>query len=468
MKSLFLAVCVGLLFLSCSMNPVIQNPATENSSTRIRASGEPVAVRGELGSGYVVARSSAREVSSASSSVTAVARIPVVAGAPDLNRMTKTPIAADGSFTVNVTPDADEFDLFLLVNENATSLEEKAAGFLAMKSASGSELVSIPLDFLKRDLDFGTLNSDGKDAVSTSSLESEQDAFNMSFDELLETSYMNSLYKAAENDYVNHDLVTNEWYRYVYGQSFAGPLGAAEGTFSSAESILATRRYSIGVTVLDPVGYTPEQVVSKSVSLEVVPPEEIAIPLSTDTFGPSNPLSSSAPPSSFVVRQTQPSALPDGFTSGCEIGGSVRDPLDGGLWHVKVSGVEKALFDMDPAVSFTPQGRFMFYVPSFGVETDASGLVTAVTLNWLAWDPPSGQYRPVSDLSTFLRVGSGWMIGLNASSPETHEYFDKGTRVTQFAHKWYISNPPSDGLLLNMVTTGYAIAGFSFAFSLVQ
>jgi hypothetical protein len=433
-----------------------------------RKSGQPATISGKLGTGYTAARSLPRG-GTAPAAVTAVICIPVRNGMPDFSSLIKTPVAADGSFQLDVTPgSADEMDVFLLVNENATTLEEKCAGPVVIKSASGSELVGIPLDFLTRGLDFGTVTTSGSDAVSSNSLESEQGAFSLTFDQLLETAYVGSLYKMARNDYVNRDPLTHQWFRYSYGQTFGGALSDAVNAPTTAASILAHQSYSFGVMALDPAGHTPDEVVSGTVNVEIVPPEPICIPASSDSFGPTSPLSSTHPLSSFVVSKTDPSALPTGYTSGYGIGGSILHPLNAGFWTVNVDRVEKALFDMDAAVSFTPQGQFMFYVPSFRIETDGSGRVTAVDLTWLAWDPPRSAYRTVTNLSTFARLGAGWALGLNSQSPETHEYIDRGTHVTSFAHNWYVSNPPPDGVLLDMVTTAYAIAGFSFGFSLNQ
>lgn len=455
------AIILGAFF-SCAL--------LTGDSSNSGDSPEVVHFTGTLGSGFQSTRDGHRSIAGA---ISGIAAIPVIAGSAKVNESTVATISEDGTFDAAPEREPDAAYLLLLTNSGSTSLEGKASSFIALQSALPQRnLVLFPTGENTTSVDFGSVAFDGDIARSERSLETLHDKFALELDDLIELTYWNSLYMGAKNEYVNRNLQTNQWYRFSYGQNFHGPLSAADNKTSNAADIFSIKRYSISLEVLDPEDFTPQDVITNTVALELVPPETVTIPISGETFSTAIPLSTDRlfQWSGFVLNETPSASLPGGFTLGLSLGGSVAEPLSGGLWRVRIAGTGKevALFDIDAAVAFSAEDVFLFYVPAFKIETDGSGLVTAVSLDWLAWDSATGNYRKVEDLTSFITIGSGWMLGLHNSDNTIHEYFDKQGRVTQFERKWYLGAYPGDGTTLASLTTAYAIAGFSFGFILDQ
>jgi len=162
-----------------------------------RVSGDPVAITGKLGTEFDprVSASNLLVARSIASAVSGIASIPLIAGNANITETITTDVSSDGTFTVNLQPDSGESYLLLLINSYATFLGDKCAGVLALRSGASSDLVALPLDLAKRDLDFGTVSLSGDAAIASTSLESQQENFDLTFDQLFEAVIRGNLYK---------------------------------------------------------------------------------------------------------------------------------------------------------------------------------------------------------------------------------------------------------------------------------
>ena len=469
MVVLIIASILCPALIGCSASVAQSGPSTDPEAGSLT-------ITGRLGSGFSVARRSTGSRSIAGA-VSHIASIPVIAGSPDLGQVQNTAIASNGSFSVALTPQANASTLLLLVNEHATTLEEKAVGFASLKSDNGADLLLFPFDLASRSMDFGTLNLSNGMAVSSSSLESQQDAFTLAFDELLQTAYHDNLFKCVKNQYVNTSPDSYKGYWVRTRCKFESQLELATNEWNPISSWTWTPGFNVRIDVTDPDGYQFQDVADGIVDLEVVPPQTFTIPTVSGpplVISPSNPVLASMafgdtykrPNASLWVMNDPASPGTEGFLF--EFDG--EENLVNGNWKMNLvrggTRTELALFDMQSIVPFTADGSFIYYLPSVRAVTDASGKITRIDMTWFAWNPFMNMYERVTDMSTFMRLVRNFNLTITDYTTD-EESFVNMLAMTP-AKKWYIGNTiPPGGLETVAIGAGYEIAGVEYGFRLM-
>ena len=460
----FITICSGTFF-GCA-------PATDNPS----GSDGIVTITGRLGTGLSVSRGGINGKSIAGA-VSHIAAIPVIAGSPDLGQVQTTPVAVDGSFNVELTPQANVSTLLLLVNDDAATLEEKAVGFASLKSTNGADLVLFPFDLASRSMDFGTLNLANGMVVSSKSLESQQDAFTLAFDEILQTAYHDNLFKCIKNLYVNSDPNIFKGYWERTRCRFESKLELATNTWNSISSWQYTPGFNMRIDVANPDEYQFQDIANGVVDIEVVPPQTFTIPIVSGpplVISPDNPILSSmafgtvySRPNASLWIEADP-ASPAGNAYLFEFDG--EEDLIGGNWKMNLirgsTKTELALFDMQSIDPFTADGSFIYYLPTIRVITEASGRVSRIDMAWFAWNPFMAMYERVTDMSTFMRLAQTFSLTITDWSTNEEMFIASLAMVP--TKNWYIGETiPSGGLKLGGVGAGFTIASVEYGFRLL-
>jgi len=448
-----------------------------------RDPGEPMTIRGVLGAGFRAATTDGKASRSIGSAVTHIGSIPIIAGSVDIGQMQGVPIGDDGAFNITVTPGGDESDMLLLYNPTATALEEKAAGFVSLRAADGADLVVFPLFSARRDLDFGSVDLAEGIAVSQESLESQEDSFSLSFDQLMETAYHDNLFKHVKNLYVNRDRATGQEYIERTQNYFTEAIASAQNAWLPVETWAHTSGFNIRIDAFSPSDHDYDDVVSGVVDIEIVPPTGLTVKNTAPpvAFSPDSPLSLA------YLRSTQGgyapwiAPLPEGTPGSYIVGFDCEEDPPNGVWRVNAvragGRAEKALFDMEAASPFTPapERAFMYYIPSIMLSVGADGRLAAVDLRWYAWNPAVRAYGAIGDLTTFLRLAQAFTTTItkkkdNGDGTFTYNYANENwNNVTRFvpAGACFVgSTAPEGELLVERIDIVYQIAGVLYRFTL--
>ena len=471
----FIIICSAVL-VGC---PV----PTDTSITSTTIGDGTVTISGKLGTGLSVSRGGVGSRSIAGA-VSHIAAIPVIAGSPDLGQVQTTPVAIDGSFNVELTPQTNVSTLLLLVNDDAATLEEKAVGFASLNSTNGADLVLFPFDMASRSMDFGTLNLADGMAVSSKSLESQQDAFTLEFDELLQTAYHDNLFKHIKNQYVNTNHQTGEEYWERTLCYFTGDIADSENKWNSISSWVHTPGFNMKIEITSPQSYSYQDIVNRIVDIEMVPPQTFTL---KGAYSPPIVISSESPLLASLAFQTnvvEASASPylNEFPDWYGKTGYVfefygNEELINGKWKMNLlrggARTELALFDMQAASSFTADGSFIYYMPSIRIITDSNRRVSRIDIAWYAWNPFMCTYERLTDLSAFMRLSNGFSFCISKMRTDAQgknyndvEYLPASLQMVP-TRNWYLgSTVPQGGTDISWVNTLFIIAGVEYTFTL--
>lgn len=370
--------------------------------------------------------------------------------------------------------------MLLLTNDQATTLEEKAIGFITLSSAKGADLLLYPFDLASRDLDFGVVNMVDGTPTGTNNLESYKDAFTEDFNKILETAYHDNLFKDIKNQYVNTDrdfgIGAFERTRCYFNAS----LSDATTDWLDLEKWQHVGYSNMRIDVISPAGYSYDDIKNGVVDIELIPPQKITVLTSPPTvFDQSNPILTS------MIFGNSPI---QGGGLNCDIGAyfdnrtgytlefSCNELLQDGVWRMNlIKGTTKneiALFDLQSASPFDKNGSFLYYMPRFKVNTDQNSKITSIDLLWYAWNPFVKEYERVINFSTFDRLISGGRMVTIAhylsNNDSKEELFPNSITHCEPLQNWYIGDVvPSDGTSVQWIDVWYMIAGVEYKFSIM-
>jgi len=349
------------------------------------------------------------------SGVDQVIAIPMERGALagwSMERSLTATINPDGTFSLPLATDTDW--LLLLVNSTITGTG-RYVGSVALSTGTNN-LLNVPAtDAGISTLNLGTLSQSGRDAVSGNTVNGTE--FNMTASQLASMAKTSDIFHNAMNIVNNYDPNTRIWYQMRPNFFWEGNYSLLDNQFSDPNSYSLTSSISNnGINFqmdTNSTSVTMDQICSKSVTVEFVPPADI-VDKSGNTWGPSNPISSA----DIAGCQTV-------YTDGCQSGncretisspGSVFYASDAygdipgesisygmqtyfssvptGLWLWKVNGPTVGQFDIasvSPPV--TAGGGPKGYVPSYKLTVDpGTHQIMAIDINWYYYDEGTSSY----------------------------------------------------------------------------
>ncbi len=482
---LTLTVLVSLLIASCPLGQA-SNDSTEtdedNSSEEAEEDPNVLTVTGTLGSSISIAKGDASR--GIGNVVSHIASIPIIAGQPGLGSIITTPVNADGTFSMDIPKESGTSTLFLMENKSSESLEERTQGFLSLNSTNGvADLVLIPTDLASRSLDFGTVTLVNGVGVGSRTLESQKDEFTIEFDKLLETAYHDDLFKHIKNQYVNTDHETGDGYSLRTRCYFTGKMGNAENQWFDKNLWTHTEGFNIRIDIVEPKGYSFNDIETGTVDVEVIPPYDFTLtnlepPMK---LGPSKPILASMAYWTNIKNACAPPWVGAGQywngKTGWVFEFDGREDLKDGNWRMNLlkntAKTDLAVFDMQSIDPFTPDGKFIYYVPSFRIITEANKRISRIDLAWYAWNPYMTEYERVTDLSTLLRLGKTFTVSLidmitdqNGNNTNDGENFNDSLQMFP-TRNWYLGDTvPLGGTPVDWLVVCYSISSVEYTFTL--
>ena len=472
---LVLAIVGSGLLLGC---PV----PTDTSITSTTIGDGTVTISGKLGTGLSVSRGGIGSRSIAGA-VSHIAAIPVVASGPLIGQEQVSQINVDGSFSMQMAPQTGVSTLFLLINQDATTLEEKAVAFTSLLSTQGESLALFPMDLASRNLDFGTLNLQNGDAVSSKSLESQSDVFTMEFNNLLQIAFHDNSFKHVKNEYVNTHQDTGEEFHERTRCCFNTSISNSLNKWMDLDTWNHTSGFNMRIDVFYPKGYSYSDITSGIVDVEMVPPQTFTLAIYEPpiVLGPTNPILASMALRDDIRQASSPPWLTGPAQSGMDsyvLEFDGRENLTNGEWKMNLlrSGgrSELALFDLQAVSPFTAGGAFIYYYPKFKVSVDSSKKITAIDIVWYSWNPYMNEYERVLDFSTFNRIIPNYAVNIayNQTNSEgivrdNGETFSDNPQHCKLVNDWYVDNTiNTDAIVLDWMRVVYSIAGVEYMFTL--
>jgi hypothetical protein len=239
------------------------------------------------------------------------------------------PLEADGSFTFEV-PENASYDYVLAVVDSSkcsnstpradwteADIDERLGciqGYVAVSDAvSGEAMIAIPTSQQSGDVDVGRLRGSGDQAVSMErTLEDISGSYSVDLDGLRAIAKVDNLLLGLSYFYANRDDSQSLYYSQNLNHDWVAPGGIASArdqftTGAELEFAASVHFFEFNVDL----GNLVSSLMSTSGYLSFTPPGDITLDGSATTYGPTNPIESTAP-----------------------------GTVDGGNWYGDVMGVE--------------------------------------------------------------------------------------------------------------------------------
>lgn len=320
------------------------------------------------------------------------------------------PIAEDGSFSISL--DAQYDWVVMLLDTEQPSRKEQFVAFVGLED-DNDVLIRMPISDAQEDVDAGTITIDADSMVAyeTGSLLTNSDGLGLSHSELREIARTDNLVKTIKNIYVNAGPDSPEMVPLLV---YNWQSELTDNTWSNPSSYIYE-----GVTV-DFDYANPEPPVTFD---SVYPDETVTVELPNDTeYTGSNWVEDDSDGDRGASDDDGKVAIFE-YTSPYEIFRiSVREPVGAteavpdGFWNVIVNDSPVSHYDVagsEPIYRQNGETETLVYVPS-AHYSDAASDTTQLEIQWQVYNPSSGTYESVSDLSRFDSIVSYMAIGYEA------------------------------------------------------
>ncbi len=294
--------------------------------------------------------------------------------------------------------------------------EAKSMQFIGMPSAAGN-LLSLPADVLKGNLNFGEIKGSGDEA--SSELKADKDSLNLSDELIQEFAATSNTMKALKNYWMN---TTSEgktpaeitpWFGWT-----SSDLATPENKFATPTD-LKYEGAGFYIQVQD-IGKSFGEVCpisgSGQVPLTLVPPADVTTEYGT--VGPSNPFSNKGTLSrssqytgvacstsnsdgGVYIRNDKPTEEGNKYY---QLGwGRITSILPKGIWELKADGTTKGSYDLSAASPLDDKNNPVVYIPAFKVTTE-NEMMTKVEAKFFMFDKAKDAFREVTDAKALERI----------------------------------------------------------------
>lgn len=311
-------------------------------------------------------------------------------------------IKSDGSFELSIKEPCRSTVsstclgfVLLLVDPTEKEKKDQIKGFLSLNGENS--LIRFPFAEISNNINMGTINSgsgDQIDEVVGNTIESAQDSFNISLDELKLLAHTDDYMKLVKNVYINPTKTFLIRYQYIddnakydFYTNFddAILLGSSFSIFNtnSDENFIddGTETYSV---------YPPQTV-------SMTQYDENGTKLSSEDFNQSNPFTLNGA-NTPIWAYLSPTRMDIGnaFTSSLN-GHYCIENNPSGFWTLKDSkDTILGEFDLQLISPLNLEGKAKSYVPALKFERNSYGYIYKVLIKWYLYDGSS--YEAVRDL----------------------------------------------------------------------
>ncbi|MGE0173139.1 MAG: hypothetical protein AB7T49_10150 [Oligoflexales bacterium] len=300
----------------------------------------------------------------------------------------------------------------------------------------GANMLGLPSDAIKTNLNLGLISGDGDEAVAE--LEAGEDNFNMSGEAIKEFASLSGTLKVIKNYWMNADEDGNQpaeitpWFGWTTDDvaavtnQFSTPTGLE---YIGAGFYIGVNDIGAGFDDVCPTAAASNANASRS-ELTFLPPEEITSGDEEIVINSDSPFSNEG----LLTRDSQyegvscmaggnsmsgvyirnDDAVEQPNNSEYQLGwGGINGEVPEGIWELKVDGDTAGSFDLASARPFDADGNPIVYVPSFKVTVDDNGKATKFEAKFLFYDKAAEEYREVEDTAAIDRMLSEVGIDLN-------------------------------------------------------
>lgn len=363
-------------------------------------------------------------------------------------------ILSNGSFNIPLTNQNYDW-VYLLIN-TSNHITNQVVGFITLKSSNDS-LVSMPVNSITNDIQLGTVNITGNEAISSIDLSSNLASFNLSEASVLQMAKMDDVVKSVMNDYMNYHTNTGLFYHAGLSYHLDMSTSKLAGQTYSLPQDFIFRGYSVNFEHNNTL-LSPPNMLNNQNLIEIFPPENVFIYYPKDAPGVGRTYGTTIPISSTNITTCQTngdmylcSSSAD-FAAGffdSKQGGSFGTPgsmlttnLVKGLWTVKLNQQPIAWADFELSYPYSADGTFLGLIPSLKLTLDGASKIQRIDIKWFLYNKNTLSYQEVEADVLKRLVKSDFTIGLT-------DY--NGTNGTDRLEKYYYArnyiNDPLDPLM---------------------
>lgn len=444
----------------------------------------------------------------------------------DLDNMQTASLNGNGRFSLSLQTSYDW--VILLVNSNASSIDDKVAGYVTATIDSENTLVAFPGSELSSDLDMGTLESDGVNEAQSSTDGTQNAAsFKLSLKELKSIAKSDDSYKHLINLYLNYDPATKTAYQpqlsYTWNAGSISSTGNAIPTASTIDAYQAVG-FNVGIETANINAALKDGICSGTTLVELIPPAAVSNVDSSRSWDTTNNFTNNADysptcalddtacmnigadPSSWLQSNGSENRyycydadfaiqIPLSV-NGALINfgwGPLSIPATGlpqGTWVYKVDGSEVAWFDLAVASPVNSAGKFTTTpVPAINMAYDSvTGLISGIAITWFQFDPETDIYvaltpeqenafdaivndsfiSVIDDTGTLNRSGSVHLGSVEDAGFSSNGLVDgSGITFPIESNAWYLpgsAGDQPDNLVPTTISIGLSMSGVSYFF----
>lgn len=413
------------------------------------------------------------------SSVDTVTAVPI--DRPFVNRASifqeavSVPIDENGSFSITLTT---QKDWILLLIDSLAPRKEQIKAYAGLGDTFDN-LILMPLTGALGDIDLGTLEGSGDEAVSDDSMTLNEENFSLGLDELREIAKNDHLLKTIGNLYVNFNAETGASASVLMGFNWRHT-GTGNNVFTDPQDYFYEGLWSI-FEIDSLVGIDFDGVVTQTKHLSIIPPTPV-YHQNHDGTGEwftifENTGNMTVDDASVGDGTLWANSDDNPFTIGLttETGdvrvayaGNLSSAIPPGWWVVEQDLVEMAAFDIGIAMPFVTETMIpTVYMPSVKVETDADNTIQRFVWKWLRYNFSTGQYEELTDIG-HLATEMEWVgIYMDAVADGRAEILDiDSVTMTEIIPtnfwKGFGDTSAADFILYD-ITIGYRIWGVDFS-----
>jgi hypothetical protein len=384
-------------------------------------------------------------------------------------------ISPDGTFSISLDTSRDW--ILVLVDSTAPVKNDQFVGYLAL-NAGTENLLQVPASTSTTpSLDLGTITASGDTGQSETPIDASD--FDLDSTQLLNLAKNDDAFKSVKNFVINYDNETGVFYTLRPDFRWKGTYASINGafqipsgyTYSNYSFQLDSNTMTIDI---DKICGTNGQ---QQVIVKLAPPSDVTTP-DGRTFNPGNPMSSAnvkwKTATDGFIEVYQDPGNSDFFATN-RYGGvsqSYAAPLTGtipgGYWLYYEGDEPRGQFDVAVASPLRVDGTIKGFVPSAKINTDVSGKITSVDIQWYYWDDLASQYVELTDI-TLLKylIGTGGVFFDNSSSgTRTYETVNidpaTDTSVTPTQYPWYYGTAGPANQQLEGFGIFYSSGGIGF------
>ena len=489
MKSIYAApLVIATLAISC-----IGGCGGNSSGSNLNGDGTPqtgiqLNLSGRLGASYTIAGNSWLDgiynvlfgSKAIASGVTAdkVWALPTVHGAVTpsaFSSMQVGDIGTDGSFSLQLSKDYDW--VLLLIDTTEPLKRDQVKAYIAMSDIDGS-MLEMPMQDASSNIDLGTLEPSGNEAVSSTSLADNADKFTLSLAQLKEIARTDDVLKSIKNTYINYDDTTGT---YLNIQPFFGwrdESGSISiyNMFSDPATTIANHNNGYSYyfnTNSNAIDFT--KVCDQSVLLTLHPPATVTRVGGTPSWGTTTPFTNSGTVytnTGTVCGGGDLYLRNDGSELSFNYAGGVfwATPIVSGYWEIKYDGTKLFEFDGTLGSPFENDDitKPIVYIPALKAVV-TNGTIDYFELKWYLRNS-NGGYDEITDFTTFSHSVENASVYLTQYSGTRIDDSIELTAATNYAsaippRQWtFLGQSTTSGAFAEEITVTYQMNGIGLRF----